>query len=407
MITGRDNRTMQAATQLSPDITVTLNAAGGPLGIIRAQGADVVKFLQGQLTQDVALLGLSEARLAAWCSAKGRMLASFVVFKNSPEDIVLLCSASVLATTLKRLQMFVMRAQCKLTDASAEFAVQGCAQEGQVQQGQVQQGAQEAGLGEPANTPNLIASYAAFPWAIARNGEIITLRLPDGHHAGRSVPRALRITPKSTPTPTQTLHAQEAADGDSADLAVWQYLEVTAGIASVTAPVAEAFVPQMLNYESVGGVNFKKGCYPGQEVVARSQFRGTLKRRAYIVASAAPLAAGQEVFDSRDTAQPCGMVVNAAPDFGALETLGSLNAAQPLPNAGHWLAIVSMQTSAFDSPQLFAVPYVPSVPSVPSLPATSAATLAAPALADPVPPSPANGTALTLRALPYALLDDI
>jgi folate-binding protein YgfZ len=322
-----------------------------------------------------------------------------VVFKNNPEDIVLLCSASVLATTLKRLQMFVMRAQCKLTDASAEFAVQGWAQ-----QGQLQQGAQEAGLGEPANTPNLIASYAEFPWAIARNGEIITLRLPDGHHAGRSVPRALRIAPKSTPTPAQMLHAQEAADGDSADLAVWQYLEVTAGIASVTAPLAEAFVPQMLNYESVGGVNFKKGCYPGQEVVARSQFRGTLKRRAYIVASAAPLAAGQEVFDSRDTTQPCGMVVNAAPDFGALETLGSLNAAQPVTNAGHWLAIVSMQTSAFDSPQLFAAPYVPSVPS---LPATSAATLAAPALADLAPPSPANGTALTLRALPYALLDDI
>ncbi len=401
MITGRDNHAMQTATQLSPDITVTLNAAGGPLGIIRAQGTDAVKFLQGQLTQDVALLGLSEGRLAAWCSAKGRMLASFVVFKNSPEDIMLLCSASVLATTLKRLQMFVMRAQCKLTDASAEFAVQGRAQVEQVQQG-----APEAGTGGQVDTPNSIANYVVFPWAIARNGETITLRLPDGHHVGRSVPRALRITPKSM----QTLQAQEAADGDSAYLAMWQYLEVTAGIASVTAPVAEAFVPQMLNYESVGGVNFKKGCYPGQEVVARSQFRGTLKRRAYIVASAAPLAAGQEVFDSRDTTQPCGMVVNVAPDFGVLDhalghlgaasTWGTLNAAQPVTSPAHWLAIVSMQTSAFDSPQLFAAPSVLFVPSPP-------ATSAAPALTEPAPPSLANGTALALRALPYALLDDI
>ncbi len=402
MITGRDNHAMQAATQLSPDITVTLNAAGGPLGIIRAQGTDAVKFLQGQLTQDVALLGLSEGRLAAWCSAKGRMLASFVVFKNSPEDIMLLCSASVLATTLKRLQMFVMRAQCKLTDASAKFAVQGWAQEGRAQVEQAQQGAPEAGTGGQVDTPNSIANYVAFPWAIARNGETIILRLPDGYHAGRSVPRALRMAPKSMQTP----QAPETADGDSAYLAVWQYLEVTAGIASVTAPVAEAFVPQMLNYESVGGVNFKKGCYPGQEVVARSQFRGTLKRRAYIVASAAPLAAGQEVFDSRDTTQPCGMVVNVAPDFGALDHLGTmgtlgtlgkwgtgdtLNAAQSVTSPAHWLAIVSMQTSAFDSPQLFAAPSVPSVPS----------------LTDPVPPSLANGTALALRALPYALLDDI
>jgi folate-binding Fe-S cluster repair protein YgfZ len=88
----------------------------------------------------------------------------------------------------------------------------------------------------------------------------------------------------------------------------------------------------MLNYESVGGVNFKKGCYPGQEVVARSQFRGTLKRRAYLALCAEALQAGDELFHESDPAQPCGLVVQAA------------KAAD-----GRWGAIVSMQISAADA----------------------------------------------------------
>jgi folate-binding protein YgfZ len=118
---------------------------------------------------------------------------------------------------------------------------------------------------------------------------------------------------------------------------------VTSGIAPITAAVSDLYVPQMLNYESVGGVNFKKGCYPGQEVVARSQFRGTLKRRAYIVTSPTALVAGQEVFDSRDAEQPCGTVAYAA--------------AVPAGWVGEhaaYGAIVSMQTSAVDSPRLYA-----------------------------------------------------
>jgi folate-binding protein YgfZ len=84
-------------------------------------------------------------------------------------------------------------------------------------------------------------------------------------------------------------------------------------VATVTAPVIDTFVPQMLNYESVGGVNFKKGCYPGQEVVARSQFRGTLKRRAFIVHADSEMAAGEEIFIANDDSQPVATVVQAAP----------------------------------------------------------------------------------------------
>jgi tRNA-modifying protein YgfZ len=375
---------MQDATKSLFNLSTRLNVPAGPLGMIRAQGADAVKFLQGQLTQDVALLGLDTARLGAWCNAKGRMLASFVLFKNASDDIVLLCHPSVQAATLKRLQMFVMRAQCKLTDATADFEV----------------------LGLTGDAIKSVAACAAKPWAIDRNSTEnspeIVLQLPAGWHGGAEVPRALRIralahghagaapakdTAASVATGLEPAVMADAAVGANANananvntnlnshapaeadsqadlqaLAAWAYLEASTGIAPITAPVAEAYVPQMLNYESVGGVNFKKGCYPGQEVVARSQFRGTLKRRAYVVRCDAPMAAGQEVFDAADSEQPCGSVAFAAAVPGALST-----------GSGQWLGIVSMQTSA----------------------AGSTLTLGA------------QGPALQLQALPYALLDDI
>ena len=98
--------------------------------------------------------------------------------------------------------------------------------------------------------------------------------------------------------------------------ALWNWAEVRSGVARITQPVIEAFVPQMLNYESVGGVNFKKGCYPGQEVVARSQFRGAIKRRAFVAHVDGRAAAGQDVFASSDPDQPCGLIAQAAPAPG-------------------------------------------------------------------------------------------
>jgi folate-binding Fe-S cluster repair protein YgfZ len=95
------------------------------LGVIRAVGADAASFLHGQLSNDFALLKFDQARLAAFCTAKGRMLASFIGFRRSADEIVLICDRSLLAPTLKRLSMFVLRAQCKLSDATADFALYG------------------------------------------------------------------------------------------------------------------------------------------------------------------------------------------------------------------------------------------------------------------------------------------
>ena len=255
-------------------------------GLIRAQGTDATAFLQGQLTQDVASLGTHQARLAGYCSAKGRLIASFVVWRVDSETIFLACSADLLTSTLKRLSMFVLRAKCKLADVSADTALYGLAG-----------AAAAAGLG---------AAAPAAPWGVAPTGpqaEGQAIRLPDA----LGQPRYLLAQPALATAPALPALAPEA----------WAWLEVHSGVARIVAATTEQFVPQMVNWEVVGGVNFQKGCYPGQEVVARSQYRSTLKRRTMLFHSAAALAAGQPVFHSADPGQPAGQVVLAAPQPGA------------------------------------------------------------------------------------------
>ena len=269
------------------------------LGVIRVQGEDAARFLQGQMTQDFALLGSDQARLAAWCSPKGRMLASFIGVRDGGDGFLLVCSRDILAPTLKRLGMFVLRARVRLSDASAEV--------------------QLAGLAGDAIVSIASRGHSTLGLVEFEHGKLVWL-----HPAG-SQARALWVGPAGASLPA----------GPALDTAVWQWGEVLSGVAPVTAPIVEAFVPQMLNYESVGGVNFKKGCYPGQEVVARSQFRGTLKRRAFRVHGDAPMAAGQEVFSAADPDQPCGLV--------------AAGAAAP---SGGYDAIVSIQLSAAESNDL-------------------------------------------------------
>ena len=292
------------------------------LGIIRAAGADAASFLHNQLTNDVLLMKEDQCRLAAFCNAKGRMQASFVVYKRSAEEVLLICRKDLIAQTVKRLSMFVLRAKAKLSDASDEFQLLGLA-------------------GDAALASLHGASTEPWHRHAAGDADVLTL------YPALGQPRALWIAPNEIAAPA----------GAPLSAELWQVGEVMSGIAWVELATFEAFVPQMLNYESVDGVNFKKGCYPGQEVVARSQFRGTLKRRAFIAQSEVPMVAGQEVFSSLDATQPCGLVAQAASD-----------------GAQH-VAVVELQLSATENSTLH---------------------LAA-----------AQGPLLSLLPLPYALRDDI
>jgi folate-binding protein YgfZ len=293
------------------------------LGVIRVEGEDAARFLHGQLTQDFTLLGLSEARLAAFCSAKGRMQASFIGFKQSPTDILLVCSRDILSTTLKRLGMFVLRAKARLSDVTGDYQL----------------------LGLCGSALESIAKndHSTLGRVELNGGTLVWL-----HPAGTQA-RALWVAPVGTPQPA----------GPVLETADWQWGEVRSGVATLTPPIMDAFVPQMLNYESVGGVNFKKGCYPGQEVVARSQYRGTLKRRAFLVHGDEALQAGQEIFTSAHAGQPCGMVAQAA----------------AVPGQSGYDAIVSLQISAAEAGDLHL--------------------------------GSATGTALNLLPLPYALLEEV
>lgn len=258
----------------------------GHTGLIRVSGADAASFLHGQLTNDFTGLSLTDARLAAYCSPKGRMLASFVGFKHRHDEIWLACRSDVLDVTLKRLRMFVLRAKAQLAALDETVALLGLT-------GQSAQ----AWLG--ANAPS---SSSLAVWRKLDLGDDAHLvRLPDA--AGQK--RFLWAGPEA--------EARAILDAlPSVAATAWDWLEVRSGIAPVLAATSEAFVPQMLNYEVVGGVNFQKGCYPGQEVVARSQYRGTMKRRAVLMHSEAPAMAGQEVFWSGDPGQPSGLVALAA-----------------------------------------------------------------------------------------------
>ena len=246
------------------------------LGVIRVEGVDAAHFLQSQLTQDIASLGPSQARLAAYCNAKGRMLASFYALQRGPTEILLVCSLDLLADTVKRMSMFVLRAKVRLRDVSADFALYGLA----------------------GDAITSIAGENAPTWSKLDIGAASVVILPGAD----SVARGLWVAAATETPPTGLSLSQQ----------VWLWGEVRSGIAMISTPIVDTFVPQMLNYESVGGVSFKKGCYPGQEVVARSQFRGTLKRRAYLAHSDERMSAGDELFQILDETQPCGSVAQAA-----------------------------------------------------------------------------------------------
>ncbi|SDQ55358.1 hypothetical protein SAMN05443245_1812 [Paraburkholderia fungorum] len=258
-------------------------------GVIDATGDDAASFLHGQLTNDTQHLDAATARLAGYCSAKGRLLASFLTWRSG-DTIRLLVSKDVQAAVQKRLSMFVLRAKAKLTDASGELAVVGLA-------GDVRRA--------------LSGVFDALPDGVHVQVDSTTgslIRVPDALERLRY----LWIGPKAQ-VDAHLASLDEKLTRVSP--AVWDWLDIRAGEPRITQPVVEQFVPQMVNFDVLGAVNFRKGCYPGQEVVARSQYRGTIKRRTSLANVAGELdavRAGTELFHSDDPGQPCGMIVNAA-----------------------------------------------------------------------------------------------
>ena len=249
-------------------------------GLIRATGEDARSFLHSQLTQDILHLSADEVRLAGYCSAKGRMYAVFYVWW-SDDAVYLLTHRSVIDTVIKRLRMFVLRAKVVLEDVSAQFAITAYA-------------GSDALPNQVKQTDEKTTRLGILPASLKEWAQI-------------DAAREIRITP---------LAQFEAVEFTNPQL--WQWLDIMAGIAHVTADISEAFVPQMMNLDRIGGVNFKKGCYPGQEIVARSHYLGKLKRRmqaaSMVVEPAPALVVGMDVYSTIDEREPAGQLLAFAPN---------------------------------------------------------------------------------------------
>jgi tRNA-modifying protein YgfZ len=247
-------------------------------GVLSCTGDDARGFLHNQLTSDIESLPAHAARRAGWCSAKGRLLATFLVVPEA-HGFLLVLPRELAPAVAKRLSMYVLRARVKLADASDGWTPFGV-------------------------------------WGDSAADRIAALDLPvpggelqvAGSEAGLVVQVASQRYLLLAPSARQDRLAGLAV----ADEQAWVLQEIRAGRPQIVQATQEQFVPQMVNLERVGGVDFNKGCYPGQEIVARTQYRGTLKRRMVRARIAAAAAAGDELFSDDLPGQASGVVANAA-----------------------------------------------------------------------------------------------
>ena len=263
------------------------------LALIEASGEDAKSFLHNQLTSDVNHLGKGLAQHAGWCTAKGRMQASFLTWRQD-ERYLLALSADLQEASLKRLQMFVLRAKVKLaalTDTTLMLGVSGP---------QAEESLADAGLPCPST-----------PLTMAMQDETTVIRLDDS--------RLLIVAPESA---MAGLWQKLTVKARPAGLSAWRWLDIQAAFPLVTLATKEEFVPQMADFEKIGGVSFHKGCYPGQEVVARTQYLGKVKRHLFRLTSTQALKPGDVLHSPDNPDQSCGMVMTAAPSpAGGYEAL--------------------------------------------------------------------------------------
>jgi tRNA-modifying protein YgfZ len=268
-------------------------------GLILVSGEDAAAFLHNQLSNDVLALREGDAQHTSWCSPKGRMLVSPLLWRGK-QGYFLQLPRALQAAIQKRLQMFVLRSKVKLEDVSDQWI--------------------RIGVGYDhldANSPKspIHAVFGAVPDTL------------QSIHETRG--RVIAVSPTRYeciihPDHAVTVWNALAAHARKAGVSSWDLLAIRDGIIDVRTETQDQFVPQMANYELIGGVNFKKGCYPGQEIVARTQYRGILKRRMarVLIEDTTPPKLGESVFTAEFGDQAAGYVANvASAPHGGFEAL--------------------------------------------------------------------------------------
>jgi tRNA-modifying protein YgfZ len=260
-----------------------------------ARGQDVDAFLQGQLTNDVKALSSTHWQRTGYCTPKGRLMATFLQWQIAPQAVGHLLPLEILEPVAKRLRMFVLRSKVTFEKLDSPYGAIGL------------WGKALGAFAKEQQCVNLSGTENG-PWLLAERACPVL-----GQRAW------LIVAQEQSQAVMQTVSGCEEIPESA-----WLFSEIQTAQAWIWKATQEAFVPQMINFEITGGVSFTKGCYPGQEVVARSQYLGKLKRRSFradlnsAISEAQALAlCGQDIWSQENETEPCGKVAGAAPRVDA------------------------------------------------------------------------------------------
>jgi tRNA-modifying protein YgfZ len=307
------------AAELNATAQGTIICDLGQFGTLRVSGEDAESFLQNLLSNDIREVSSSRAQLSSLNTAKGRMLAAMLIWRQG-DDYLLQLPRVLCEPVRKKLSMYVLRAKVKITDASDEILSLGLS-------GANAQEILGVQFGELPQLP--------FGCIVTSQGNVIKIS-GTRWQANTSAPQAAALWTELS------RHAQPVGSS------CWDWLSIRSGIPVILPKTQEQFVAQMVNLELIGGVNFKKGCYPGQEIVARMQYLGKLKRRMYLAHLNYPAHldscdaphAGDELFSADMEGQSSGMIVNAAPaPGGGYDVLASVQTSSHNTQTVQWKSL--------------------------------------------------------------------
>jgi hypothetical protein len=279
-------------------------------GLIAITGDDAQGFLHAQLTSDVNALTLNRSQYSGYCTPKGRLLASFLLWRDE-QGYFMDLPALLREPIQKRLSMYILRSKVKMRDASGDFACFGV-----------------AGEQAEANLNELLGEVPRAPHEVAYHDGITVIRLPDE--------RFMVVVPRQN---APAIHQALASNARAITNRYWDWLGIRAGIPVITPATQEEFVPQMVNFDAIGAVSLNKGCYPGQEIVARMHYLGRLKQRmvlANIPTDEVPQP-GDKLYSAELGEQASGSIVNAAasPD-GGCDVLAVIQISSIAAGSVHW-----------------------------------------------------------------------
>ena len=280
--------------------------------MLQLDGPDTHAFLQGQLTNDISLVTQTHSQNTGYCTAKGRLYASMLLWRNENAYYMLL-PQELCEPVRKRLSMYILRSKVKAVDVSSKFALYGL-----------------GGTQAPTLVATLAGTAPGAPHEVVHGAEGAAIKLP--------VDRFLLIVQATAATRVEAACTQCAPVSESG---LWSALDIAAGIPNVVAATQEQFVPQTVNFDLIGAVSFGKGCYPGQEIVARAHYLGRVKQRmvrARIVAKEPPQP-GDKLYSTEYGGQASGMVVNSvAVNENTHEVLAVVQSSSIDTTTVHWHA---------------------------------------------------------------------